>query len=207
MKSYKVYILDFDGTLVDSAPSLYEPLKIGLSAIGLSPKPEEIEECIHHALIQSMHRFGVYEEDRIRKFVEVFHEEYSKEKYLRMIKLFPEVPSFLEEGAKRGYRFGLVSGNEVSHIRKVLARFGLDRYFETFVGGDANRRPKPFPDPLYEAFKAFPDVDRKDIVYVGDSLQDIQCAKNANIDGLLLSRDGAYADTPEKKIKSLRDLL
>lgn len=207
MKAYKVYILDFDGTLVDSAPSLFEPFKKALNAIDISPKSEEIDNAIHFALSQTLHHFGVDEPERQKMFVNVFHEEYAKEKYLKLIKTYAEVPSFLEEGKKRGFRFGLVSGNDVPHIRKILGRFGLDGYFETFVGGSPDRRPKPFPDPLYEAFKSFPGVDKKDMVYVGDSLQDIQCAKNANIDGILLERKGEYADIPEKKIHNLLELF
>ena len=49
--------------------------------------------------------------------------------------------------------------------------------------------------------------DKKDVCYVGDSLNDCLSAVNAGIVPILLDRDDEYADSPYLRIKSLKELL
>ena len=48
--------------------------------------------------------------------------------------------------------------------------------------------------------------DKNECIYIGDSLQDVACAENAEIDGILIDRKGEYADYSGKKILSLKEL-
>ena len=49
--------------------------------------------------------------------------------------------------------------------------------------------------------------DKKDVCYVGDSINDCLAAVNAGIVPILLDRDDEYPDTPYLRIKSLKELL
>ena len=207
MKNYKVYLLDFDGTLVDSFESIVEPYTEAFKKIGIDFKREDVEDAIHHALSQTLEKHHVQDPQKLRQFLETFSYYFEAEENIRKVKIFAEVPSFLERGRQKGVLFGVVSGNSVDHIKRVLALFQIDQYFSFYVGGEKNRRPKPYPDPLYAAFEYVKGFSKSDIVYVGDSLQDIECAKNAGIDGILLERRGEYPDVAATKIHTLNDLF
>lgn len=207
MKQYKVYLLDFDGTIADSLESIVEPYVEGFKRVGVTLQKEDVEDAIHHSVGQTLEKHHVSNPDEIRKFLETFFYYFETDENIKKVKIFAEVPSFLEKGKGKGIIFGVVSGNAVSHIKHVLTLFGLDKYFSFYVGGEANRKPKPYPDPLYAAFEYVKDVSKKDIVYVGDSLQDIECAKNAGIDGILVERKGEYPKIDAIKIRTLDELF
>ena len=207
MKHYKVYLLDFDGTLADSLESIVEPYVEGFKRVGVELQKKDVEDAIHHSVGQTLEKHRVRDPHKIRQFLETFFYYFETEENIKKVKIYAEVPSFLERGRQKGVLFGVVSGNSVSHIKRVLALFKLDSYFSFYVGGEENRKPKPYPDPLYAAFEYVKDVSKSDIVYVGDSLQDIECAKNAGIDGILLERNGEYPAVRVPKIHTLNDLF
>ena len=49
--------------------------------------------------------------------------------------------------------------------------------------------------------------DKKDVCYVGDSVNDCLAAVNAGVVPILLDRNDEYANTPYQRIKSLNELL
>lgn len=207
MKKYKVYLLDFDGTLADSLESIVEPYVEAFKKVGIQLQKEDVEDAIHHSVGQTLEKHHVHDPKKIREFLETFFYYFETDENIKKVKIYAEVPSFLERGKQNGVIFGVVSGNTVSHIKHVLTLFKLDSYFSFYVGGEENRKPKPYPDPLYAAFEFVKDISKDEIVYVGDSLQDTECAKNAGIDGILLERKGEYPNVDAPKIRTLDALF
>jgi len=207
MKNYKIYLLDFDGTLVNSAPSYRLPYFLAAKAVGLILSEEAIAEAIHHSMGQTLEMHGIVDEESQKTFIKRFNEEALKPENMKLIKTYAEVPSFLEKGRQKGYRFGIVTGNDERYVDYLLKGFGLREYFEVIVGGSPERKPKPFSDPIDKAREAFSDLPPSDFVYVGDSLQDPECAKNAGIDGILVERSNEYPSYTGTKIPTLDSLL
>lgn len=207
MKQYKAILLDFDGTLADSLDSVVEPYVLAMKAVGIPFTKDDVAEALHHSITQNLERYGVKEADRLSLFAKVFFESFEDEKNLKKVKIFAEVPSFLEKAKENGILLGVVSGNTVPHIKKVFKIFGLIDSFSFYVGGDMIKKPKPDPESLLLAFKQMPGIPREGICYVGDSLQDVECAQNAGIDGILLERHHEYPDYEGTKISSLSALF
>ena len=207
MKQYKVYLLDFDGTIADSLESIVEPYVEAFKKVGVTLQKEDVEDAIHHSVGQTLEKHHVSDPNDIRQFLETFFYYFETDENIKKVKIYAEVPSFLEKGKQNGVIFGVVSGNAVSHIKHVLTLFGLDKYFSFYIGGEPDRKPKPYPDPLFAAFEYVKDVSKEDIVYVGDSLQDIESAKNAGIDGILVERKGEYPQISATKIRVLDELF
>jgi HAD superfamily hydrolase (TIGR01549 family) len=138
---------------------------------------------------------------------QILSEEMKNEEDLKKIEVFPEVSEVLGTLKKNDKKIAVVSGNSVTHIGRVLKIIGLDQYFDFYVGGDSTKNPKPFADPLLKAMELSGNPLKETCLYIGDSLQDPECAKNAGIDGFLLDRKNEYAKEKWPIIHNLKELL
>ena len=104
---------------------------------------------------------------------------------------------------------GIVTSNNVPHVRDVLKKFDMQSgFFNVLVGNQEAPNPKPSPEPILKALEMINfKGDKKDVCYVGDSFNDCLAAINAGVVPILLDRDGEYANSPYQTIKSLAELL
>jgi HAD superfamily hydrolase (TIGR01549 family) len=104
---------------------------------------------------------------------------------------------------------GIVTSNHATHVRDVLKKFDMQKdFFKEIVGNKEAPIPKPNPGPILKALEMFNyQGDKKDVCYVGDSLNDCIAATKAGITPILLDRDNEYPDTEYLRIRSLNELL
>ena len=205
MKNYDTYLFDFDGTLFDTAKSLGPVFRMGFQAIGMDCKDEDALTYMHMSLQEAAKIAGVPDE-RFVDFVMGILKALDDESSLKMIEIFPESEEVVRALAKQGKNIGIASGNGGSHIRLVLSRFGMDDLFTAISGSDEYKNGKPSAEPILLALSKL-GISGENAVYVGDSLQDVKCAENAKIDGILVDRKNEHPDFAGTKIESLRSLL
>jgi AHBA synthesis associated protein len=90
----------------------------------------------------------------------------------------------------------------------------LAKYFDTAVGASDVPRAKPEPDILLTVIRQL-GVDPNTAIYVGDSISDMTCARNAGIKALGLTQGGvspealsrAGADLIRENLAACRDVL
>lgn len=203
----RLAIFDFDGTLVDSELSLIEVYKEGFAAINETCSPEQAREYMHHSLKEVIVERKIIEEKRIILFVKTVIEAIDNENNLKLIKPYPEVENVLKTLQNHNFNLAIVTGNSKTHVEKVLKQYGLYHYFEYVVDSIICSVPKPAPDPLLMCLDHFPDVKKEGTFYVGDSLQDIESAKDAGIDGYLLERKNEYPSFAGRKFHDLEAML
>jgi phosphoglycolate phosphatase len=206
MKSYQAYIFDFDGTLFDTEKSLLWVYAQGFQAIHQTVTALEVGEYMHFSLTETAERRHLDPEDT-RTLIKVITQALDEKPSIDEVEAFADTFSTLEALQKAGKRLLIVSGNCTSHILKVLDRFGARKYFAEVIGNDGRFKPKPAGDMIVYACSLIPTIPLKDIVYVGDSLQDPLTAHNGEVDGLLLERHGEYPRYTAPKISTLTDLL
>lgn len=206
MKEYDIYLFDFDGTLVNSYPSLIGVYQEGFAAVGQSVSAEQAAEYMHEALVDTCAHRGLNHADTL-KVLAATDKAIDKPEHLKEILIYEDSVPTIKELAKRGKKIAVVSGNSPEHIRIVLKMMGIEDCFYDVIGASMERRPKPFADPILAAIKDYPNVSKDKIVYIGDSLQDPVTAKNAEVEGILLERQKEYPTYSETKITSLKELL
>ena len=204
MKEYRVYLFDFDGTVVDTEESLLCVFQAAFEAVGLTCDRKEVVACMKRSLQETVEVHKIVEQNRIDAFLEALFAKLDSPESLRLVKLFPDTEKTIKNLKNAGKTIGLVTNNSENHVRLVFDMLGVEKYFDVITGNDENTRPKPYPDMIDSTLAKLGWSDKSQVVYVGDAVQDLETAKNADIDGILIDREGLSQGTG---ITSLLDLL
>ena len=207
MKDYRIYIFDFDGTLCDTKESLYQVFEDCFAAVGIyGITHAECEEFMHHTLKQAGEMKGVTEE-QFPVFLDACIKSIDRRETIEKSKAFPEALEILQKLKNSGKTLAVCSGNTTKHIKEVMEFLGWPEIFSGFMGSDIYVHGKPSAEPLLMCLDVLKETPKPDVVYIGDSLQDMEAARNAGIDGILVDRENQYTDYPGVKIKSLLEVL
>lgn len=180
----KIVCFDFDGTLADSFPFLiYSFGKIFGKYLGV-----EMNEALFAKLSGPDERGFL-----MKEFKDQYKEEYWEE-YLdiyrsdanKMISLFPGMKEMLFSLKKKGYHLVFLTGRSKETAEISLKDMGIYDLFEAHYSGSIVGCVKAeLLNQISNDFKTEP----KDILYVGDSVQDIKDSRTAgtNIISVLFS--------------------
>jgi pyrophosphatase PpaX len=94
-----------------------------------------------------------------------------------VIKGIPEVLQFLYVTE---YKIGLCTGKDKKRTIDILKYCNLYEYFDAVVCSDEVEFPKPHPESLARTVELLGSCTEFSIL-IGDSVNDIECARNANI--------------------------
>ena len=209
MKAYKYYLFDFDGTLIDSIHSSEYVFMEAYKAIGITIKKEDVLGYTREPIPDSYKRLNAPEE-KWGLFAERILALGNSQKSVDLCDIYDDTYDTIADLRMAEATLGIVTSNNAPHVRDILRKFGLENlFFEVIVGNGEAPVPKPNPMPLNKALEMLGyGGDRSDVVYVGDSLNDVKAALAAHITPILLDRDDEYPDSGDYiKIKSLRELL
>ena len=116
-----------------------------------------------------------------------------------------QVPPALRRLCAAGYRLGLISNTE-DNLRPVLARTGLDAYFESLVLSSEVGSEKPDPAIFREALGQMA-VSPEHAIFVGDFYSiDVVGARGVGITPILLDARRLSADRDVQRVVSLTEL-
>lgn len=178
-------LLDFDGTLVDTAPDLVAALNRLLEETGRAPVAferfrsragEGAKRLLLRALAAQGERLG---DAAVAPLVERLVASYYEIQTERA-RPFPAVVETLERFHAAGVPLGLCTNRYDRSTRQLLAHFGIDRLFGTVRAGDRVARRKPDPGHLREALA---DLGARSgrAVMVGDGAADVEAARGAGM--------------------------
>lgn len=171
---YTTMIFDIDGTLTDSASAILRALKQAVFEItGQNYEEGELSFALGVPSHIAMEQLTG---DRWQEAMAAGQKYYLDE--LKRIRLFPEIETTVKKLHKKGTQLGIVTSKSRAEFERSFYRYSVSPYFSHVICQDDTPFHKPNPEPLLkcmELLHAKPDS----VLYIGDTLSDSRCAKNA----------------------------
>ena len=183
----KAFIFDIGGTLVKTDDVLINTIRLVLKQNNLElinkDKVINVFGKNTHTLIKTaveLSYSGVGIDEKIKKCWESFKFIFPK-KVVSNFKNFPTVVNTLKLLKNKGIKLAILSGFNKVEADLILKEMGLLQFFDAIITVDDTKEPRPSPEGLLLAIKklGFDKSGLKYCIYVGDTVADIQMAKNA----------------------------
>ncbi|MHA2245767.1 MAG: HAD family hydrolase [Candidatus Hodarchaeales archaeon] len=179
-------LFDLDGTILDSDPIIIRSWRTAHEQtcpnvewnenklLSLMGQPAEaipygmgVPESLHH------------------EYLDIFDQQLENLE----LPLFDDVIPVLERMKEKTIPLCVVTGAKTEETFELLIQNKADHFFDEIIGADLTQRGKPYPDPVNLAVKRLHlDSKKKDILFVGDSINDLLSARAAGVTPILLWR-------------------
>jgi phosphoglycolate phosphatase len=199
-------VFDLDGTLIDSAPDLAQAVNALLAEFGKPPLAETairpmIGDGSRLLLARALAASGIDTpaNDVFDRFM-VHYLAFVADK----TKVYPGVLETLAVLKAQGHPLGVCTNKPFAPTERVLEAFGLAGFFGSVIGGDSLPQRKPEPEPL---LKAIAELGGGPAAMIGDSANDMLCARAAKVPGILIPSDyGLQTSEADVKIARFAEL-
>ena len=208
MQKFLLYLFDFDGTLFDTLPSSQYVFKMAYKNIGIDINIDDVVGWTREPIPDSYARIRAPKE-LFNSFMDDIEKYVNSQESVKLTDIYDDTYDTIIDLRMDEADLGIVTSNNVPHVRDVLKKFDMQKdFFTVLVGNREAPNPKPSPEPILKALEMINfKGDKKDVCYVGDSINDCLSAINAGIVPILLDRHDEYQNTPYLRIKSLKELL
>lgn len=207
---------DLDGTLVDSAPGLADAVDMALKAFGLpAAGVERISTWIGNGADVMVERAVRWAEgDMSPEFCQKVRDKfdhYYAETAASGSKLYPQVKETLAALKAKGVPMGLITNKPTPFVAPLLNSLDIEEFFSVVIGGDDVAQKKPHPAPMYLMLAKL-GLRASELVFVGDSRNDIQAAQAAGCRCVGLTYGYNYGESialskPDRVLEHFADLL
>lgn len=177
---YKLFLFDFDGTILDSDQmivvtfkQLYDKYRGGKQA------PLEHVLTFSGPPIRRTLKQEFPDLDQDMMFDEFV--KYSTVNYDKYVKPFPYVIEMLKAFKEHGIKYGLITSKARGATDYALKLTHLDELFDFVVCSDEVKNVKPDPEGVLLAMKHFNVLNKNEVLYIGDNMFDYLTSKNAGV--------------------------
>ncbi|MDR0517582.1 MAG: HAD-IA family hydrolase [Fibromonadaceae bacterium] len=172
------YILDLDGTLMDSIEDLGNAINYALSKLGYPAYSYEMVKTFvgNGSLNFVMKSLGENGRDKLEDVLALFMEFYD-EHCTDNVKPYPGVLEFLE---KNSGKCAILTNKAAEQTLKILDKFSLQKHFTCILGGDTAPEKKPSPSGILKIIENS-KWKPSETLMVGDDVPDIGAAQAAGI--------------------------
>ena len=196
--AYKLAIFDLDGTILDTLEDLADAMNYALGEHGYPGRTiEEVRRFVGNGIRKLIERAvpaGLAKEeiDRVHETFSAYYQQHCADK----TRPYEGVLPLLERLRAAGCLTAVVSNKADAAVQPLCRRY-YNGLFDYAVGERTGIRRKPDPDSVQEVLRRL-QVEAADAVYIGDSEVDIQTAKNAGLDSIIVTwvfRDRDYLES------------
>lgn len=179
----RLYIMDLDGTLVNTLQDITQAVNRVLEKMGLTPlSPSTIHNYIGQGaswlLSMSLQAAGESNPERLQEARSHFLPTY-REGLADHSRPFPGVVEGLEKLKSMDCYLTVCTNKPIALAEDLMTQLNLRSYFTTMLGGDSLPTKKPEPEPLLHIMKKY-QVAPENTMMVGDRIYDIQAGHRAN---------------------------
>lgn len=179
----KLVIFDLDGTLLDTIADLAAATNYALQACGYPTHETDayrffvgngINKLFERALPE-----GTRSKENVLKIRSLFVPYYN-EHNADLSRPYPGIENLLETLQEKGYMLAVASNKYHEATQKLIKQYFPRINFLAILGQRENIPAKPDPQVVYEIMEKA-GVERKEVVYIGDSSVDMQTGANAGV--------------------------
>jgi phosphoglycolate phosphatase len=187
---YRLLVFDWDGTIIDSANTIADCIRLAAGDLGLEvPTKEQASHVIglgmHDALRLAVPALRA---EHITEFVERYRQHFRAREH--SMDLFAGMRTLIER--LHGERtLGIATGKSRRGLDRSLETTGLKPFFRASRCADETH-PKPHPAMLLELMDEL-EVPAEGALMIGDTSHDLEMARAAGVDALAVTY-GAHAE-------------
>ena len=188
---YKHIVFDVDGTLVDTEDTTISSLQDALLILtGKKPSREELHFALGITGEDVLRRLGLDVETGMQVWLaQLTH-------YEGCNRLYPGIQELLRTLQQQGCRLGVATSRTHLLYDAGDPGLGIAGYFGEVICAEDSQTHKPEAGPL-EAYMQRTGAAPEEVLYIGDSVYDMLCARNAGT-GFLLAGWGALPELREQ---------
>lgn len=179
---YKYIVFDFDGTLIDSNKLIDMTLKeTSLKVLNKEINKEKIDEVWGKVLIEQMKDLDLDKVEELSDYYRKYYNEHRDE----FTYIFQGIKEMLEILSDMKIKLSIVTNKGRSGLDHGLEMFEIGKYFDITLAKSDVVNKKPHPEGLFKIMD-FYGAKKEEVLFVGDSIHDIECGKNAGVDTVLV---------------------
>ena len=181
MNTYKTYIFDLDGTLLDTLNDLHASCNYALRTQGMPERSvEEVRQFVGNGVKKLMERAipNGLDNPLFEDTLQTFRQHYLLHN-LDTTRPYPGIMEMLGKLKEQGKNIAVVSNKFYTATQDLCKHFFGDT-IQVAIGEREDIKKKPAPDTVLEALRQL-QATKQDAVYVGDSDVDVETARNSGI--------------------------
>ena len=182
----KLVIFDLDGTLLDTIADLAGATNYALAQLGYPTHDTDairtfVGNGINKLLERALPANEQTEENvmRMRSYFVPYYDAHNAD----LSSPYPGIEVLLQRLQDNGIEIAVASNKYQEATTKLVKHYFPTIQFAEVLGQRENIPVKPHPTIVFDILNK-PGIDKKDVLYVGDSGVDMQTAQNAEVDAI-----------------------
>lgn len=184
---YQTAIFDMDGTILETLEDMRASVNVTMNHVGYPRRTmDEVRRFVGNGAAKLIERCmpAGAEDPRYPAALEFYRAYYDAHAQIKTGP-YPGIPELLNQLSREGVRLAVVSNKPDEAVRALTERY-FPGVFPVAIGNRDGWATKPAPDSVYEAMRLL-GARRESTVYVGDSDVDVDTARNAGLDSIIVT--------------------
>lgn len=204
MKRFETVVFDFDGTLADTLPLIFQVFQeLIYHFTGRNASREDILKLFGPTEARLARQlFPHIPDEAVRYMLERYREGHDS-----LVKRLPAVNDTLHQLKKLGYHTAILTNKGRETLDLSLEKLGMKTLIDFSISGDDMINPKPAGEGLLSACKRAGSEPSRTLM-IGDMDNDILCGRNAGVPTLAARwlHPGFFSIQADYSLERIEDL-